>query len=105
MNFLYVCVRMQANEDEMNSRYSHLPAVLQVGHDLIKADNYGSEKIRKCIDSVEKQWMNLLELTSCRHVRLMGAADVYYHRSVFPPVCYLCHMCTCSSKLSAGQLH
>jgi len=103
VNFLYVCVRMQANEDELNARYSHLPTVLQVGHDLIKADNYGSEKIRNRIDSIEEQWKNLLELASFRHTRLMEAADVY-HLSVLP-VCYLCHMCACSSKLSAGQLH
>ena len=94
---------MQPNEDELNSRYSHLPTVLQVGHDLIKADNFGSEKIRNRIDSVEEQWKNLLELANFRRRRLMEAVDFYQVSAL--PVCYLCHMCTCSSKLSAGELH
>ena len=68
---------MQANEDELNSRHSHLPTVLQVGHDLIKADNFGSEKIQNRIDNIEEQWKNLLELANFRRRRLMEAVDFY----------------------------
>jgi len=67
----------QANEDELHSRHSHLPTVLQVGHDLIKADNFGSEKIQNRIDSIEEQWKNLLELANFRRRRLMEAVDFY----------------------------
>lgn len=67
----------KANEDELNSRYSHLPTVLQVGHDLIKADNFGSEKIQNRIDNIEEQWKNLLELANFRRRRLMEAVDFY----------------------------
>jgi len=72
---LFVC--LQANEDELNSRHSYLPTVLQVGHDLIKADNFGSEKIQNRIDNIEEQWKNLLELANFRRRRLMEAVDFY----------------------------
>ena len=68
---------MQANEDELNSRHSHLPTVLQVGHGLIKADNFGSEKIQNRIDNIEDQWKNLLDLANFRRRRLMEAVDFY----------------------------
>ena len=68
---------MQANEDELNARYSHLPTVLQVGHDLIKADNFGSEKIQNRIDNIEEQWKNLMDLSNFRRRRLMEAVDFY----------------------------
>jgi len=51
--------------------------VLQVGHDLIKADNFGSEKIQNRIDNIEEQWKNLLELANFRRRRLMEAVDFY----------------------------
>jgi spectrin beta len=68
---------MQANEDELNSRHSHLNSVLQVGLDLIKADNFGSEKIQRRIDEIEDQWKNLMELANYRKKRLLEAVDFY----------------------------
>jgi len=72
---MFMC--SQANEDELNARYAYLPTVLQVGHDLIKADNFGSEKIQNRIDSIEEQWKNLMELANFRRRRLMEAVDFY----------------------------
>jgi len=89
----HVIVWLQANEDELNSRHSHLPTVLQVGHDLIKADNFGSEKIQNRIDNIEEQWKNLLDLANFRRRRLMQAVDFYqveaavYLISLFLLVC------------------
>jgi len=65
----------------LNARYSHLHSVLQVGHDLIKADNFGSEKIQNRIDSIEEQWKNLMELANFRRKRLMEAVDFYQVRT------------------------
>lgn len=67
----------KANEDELNARHSHLNSVLQVGLDLIKADNFGSEKIQRRIDEIEDQWKNLMELSNYRKKRLMEAVDFY----------------------------
>lgn len=72
----------------MHSRHSHLPTVLQVGHDLIKADNFGSEKIQSRIDSIEDLWKNLLELANYRRRRLMEAVDFYQVNITF--VRYFC---------------
>ena len=71
---------MQANEEELHARYSHLSSVLQVGHDLIKADNFGSEKIQHRIDEIEEQWRNLMELAAYRRKRLTEAVDFYQVR-------------------------
>ena len=57
--------------------------MLQVGHDLIKADNFGSEKIQNRIDNIEEQWKNLLELANFRRRRLMEAVDFYQASAVF----------------------
>lgn len=51
--------------------------MLQVGLDLIKADNFGSEKIQRRIDEIEDQWKNLMELSNYRKKRLMEAVDFY----------------------------
>jgi len=88
---MLTCVCLQANEDELHSRHSHLPTVLQVGHDLIKADNFGSEKIQNRIDSIEDQWKNLLELANFRRRRLMEAVDFYQVLHCFQShSCYFC---------------
>ena len=67
----------QANEDEMQARHSHLQSVLQVGEDLIKADNLGSEKIQQRITEINSQWDNLLDLAGFRKKRLLEAVDFY----------------------------
>ena len=67
----------QANEDELNARHSHLEEVLQVGHDLIEADNFGSEKIQQRIDEIEAQWKNLMDLGNNRKKGLLEAVDFY----------------------------
>ena len=51
--------------------------MLQVGHDLIRADNFGSEKIQHRIDEIEEQWKNLMELANFRKKRLTEAVDFY----------------------------
>ena len=104
----FVIVWLQANEDELNSRHSHLPTVLQVGHDLIKADNFGSEKIQNRIDNIEEQWRNLLELANFRRRRLMEAVDFYqvsallkFHLSMHLFSC----ICMCITKLMCCKLY
>ena len=70
--------------------------MLQVGHDLIKADNFGSEKIQNRIDNIEEQWRNLLELANFRRRRLMEAVD-FYQVSAVLKFTYLCIWFICAS--------
>ncbi len=65
----------------MQARHSHLQAVLQVGEDLIKADNLGSSKIQQRINEINSQWDSLLDLAGYRKKRLLEAVDFYQVRS------------------------
>ena len=68
---------VQANEDELQARHSHLTDVLKVGDDLIQADNFGKEKIQDRTDEINGQWANLTELSNYRRKRLAEAVDFY----------------------------
>lgn len=68
---------LQANEDEMQARHSHLQSVLQVGEDLVKEDNLGADKIQHRINEINGQWDNLLDLAALRKQRLNQAVDFY----------------------------
>ena len=61
----------------MQARHSHLQSVLQVGEDLIKAENLGSDKIKNRIDEINTAWDNLLDLAAYRKKRLREAVDFY----------------------------
>ena len=61
----------------MHARHSHHQSVLQVGEDLIRADNFGADKIQDRINEINQQWANLLDLAEHRKKRLNEAVDFY----------------------------
>jgi len=67
----------KSNEDELQARHSHLQSVLSVGEDLIKAGNFGADKISQRITEINNQWDNLLDLAAYRRKRLLEAVDFY----------------------------
>ncbi len=67
----------QANEDELQARHSHLQSVTQVGEDLIKAGNLGSDKIQQRINEINGAWDNLNDMAAHRKKRLLEAVDFY----------------------------
>jgi spectrin beta len=67
----------KAMEDEMTARHGHLQSVIQVGEDLIKAGNFGADKIQQRIGEINKQWENLIDLSTYRKKRLLEAVDFY----------------------------
>ena len=74
---------LQSNEDSMQVRHSHLQSVMQVGEDLIKAGNLGSDKIQQRINDINGQWDNLIDLAAYRKKRLLEAVDFYQVTSSF----------------------
>lgn len=67
----------KANEDELQARHSHLQSVIQVGEDLIKAGNLGSDKIQQRINEINNAWDSLLEMSALRKKRLLEALEFY----------------------------
>ena len=56
--------------------------MLQVGEDLIGADNFGADKIQDRINEINQQWANLLDLAEHRKKRLNEAVDFYQVRCI-----------------------
>jgi hypothetical protein len=73
VNFLY----LQANEDEMQARYTYIQSVLKSGDDLIHSGNLGADRIVKRTEDVNSAWSNLMELSSMRRKRLLEVVEYY----------------------------
>ena len=78
---------LQAMEDEMTARHTHLQSVLQIGNDLINAGNFGADKIQDRIDEINQQWETLIDLAAYRKKRLNEAVDFYQVRILTKRCC------------------
>lgn len=70
--------KTKAQEDDINNRKKQISAIVQVGEDLIAANHFGAENIRKRITEIENMLDNLSELQRLRMKRLTDAVD--YHQ-------------------------
>lgn len=71
------CNLLQSREDELAARHNQLDGTVEVGHDLIKAENFGADKIQERITEINDQWSNLMDLSAYRKKRLLEAVDFY----------------------------
>ena len=86
---------VQANEDELSARNNQLEATVAPGNDLIKAGNFGADKIQERIKEINGQWGSLMELTAYRKKRLLEAVDFYQVCKIFT-ACYYHQSSVCN---------
>uniref|UniRef100_A0A673XW94 Spectrin beta chain n=1 Tax=Salmo trutta TaxID=8032 RepID=A0A673XW94_SALTR len=67
----------RAFEDEMSGRAGHLQQTIKQGEELVAADHFGADKIRKRIQDIQAQWAALEGLSAVRKARLEEACNLH----------------------------
>uniref|UniRef100_A0A4W5JZL5 Spectrin beta chain n=1 Tax=Hucho hucho TaxID=62062 RepID=A0A4W5JZL5_9TELE len=67
----------RAFEDEMSGRAGHLQQTIKQGEELVAADHFGADKIRKRIQDIQAQWAAMEGLSAVRKARLEEACNLH----------------------------